>query len=446
MSGDPGPVPSSQPPDLPAGPDTDCRRPLRLGAGLLAAGLGALILWSMLAPLDEGVPAQGVVTVEGSRKRVEHLSGGIVGQVLVREGQQVSAGQDLVRLEATQARTALGQTQAQWAAALALQARLVAERDGADKVDFPAALKDLASRDPEVAALLRSQEGLFRSRQQALRGSLRIIAESVRGLEAQLVSLARLRQGRERQVSLFNERLESFMRLKDEGFISRHYLLEVERELAEIQSRQSEDLSNIAGVEARLADFRLRGQQAEVEFRRDVESQLADIRQELASLEERLIAQRDTLARMVVTAPVKGTVIDLAVHAVGEVVQPGGRLLDIVPAGERLMVEAKAEPRYVDRLRPGLSVQVYIDAYANRANRPVLEGVVEVVSADALPDPQSGAPHYTIRVGLAQPSGPAAIRLVPGMQASVLVRTGERPLIVYLLRPLLRRFDAALKE
>lgn len=445
MNDDQGAVPTSSPGSR-DWPDTDCRPPLRLGAGLLVAGFGALILWSALAPLDEGVPAQGVVTVESSRKRVEHLTGGIVGQVLVREGQQVRAGQDLVRLEETQARTAFSQTEAQWAATLALQARLVAERDGADKVDFPLVLKELASRDAAVAALLQSQEGLFRSRQQALRGNLHIIAESVRGLEAQLASLARLRHGRERQVSLFNERLESFMRLKDEGFISRHYLLEVERELAEIQSRQSEDLSNIAGVEARLADFRLRGQQAEVEFRRDVEQQLTEARRELANLEERLVAQRDSLARMVVTAPATGTVIDLAVHTVGEIVQPGGRLLDIVPTGERLMIEAKAEPRYVDRLHPGLPVQVHIDAYANRANRPVLEGIVEVVSADALPDPQTGLPHYTIRVGLTPPSGGAAIRLEPGMQASVLVRTGERPLLVYLFRPLLRRFDSALKE
>lgn len=427
-------------------PDTDCSRPIRLGMAVLGLGFGGFMAWATLAPLDEGIPAPGVVAVESSRKHIDHPNGGVIRRILVREGQQVQAGEDLVLLDGTQARSALNATLGQWHSAQATLARLAAERDGAAAITFPRELTEAGGR--EVAELIRTQGNLFRSRRQGIEGELRIIRESVRGLEAQLASLAKLRAGREKQVALFDEQLASFRKLKAQGFVSRNYLLEAERQLAEVQSRQSEDLANIAGISAQLSELRLRGAQREVEYRREVESQLADAQREAATLGEKLAAQRDTVERLAIKAPVAGTVVGLAFHTVGGVIKPGDRILDVVPRGDGLVVEAQVPPRYIDRLHAGLPADVHFDAYSSRIERPVLTGRVEVVSADALTEPRTGASYYTLRVAV--PGQEARklgdLKLQPGMQATVMVKTGERSLMVYLLRPLMRRFGMGMGE
>lgn len=427
-------------------PDTDCSRPIRLGLGVLALGFGGFLLWATLAPLDEGIPAPGVVAVESSRKRIDHPNGGVIRRILVREGQQVRAGEDLVVLDDTQARSALNATLSQWHSARATLARLAAERDGAAAVAFPRELTEAGGS--EVAELIRTQTNLFRSRRQGIEGELRIIRESVRGLEAQLASLAKLRAGREKQVALFDEQLASFRKLKAQGFVSRNYLLEAERQLAEVQSRQSEDLANIAGINAQLSELRLRGAQREVEYRREVETQLTDVQREAATLGEKLAAQRDTVERLAIKAPVAGTVVGLAFHTIGGVIKPGDRILDVVPRGDGLVVEAQVPPRYIDRLHAGLPADVHFDAYSSRIERPVLTGRVEVVSADALTEPRTGASYYTLRVAVPGPEARKLgdLKLQPGMQATVMVKTGERPLMVYLLRPLMRRFGMGMGE
>jgi protease secretion system membrane fusion protein len=428
-------------------PDTNYRRTIGWGVALLVVGFGGFVAWAALAPLDEAVPAAGVVSVESKRKRVEHLTGGIVERILVREGEQVKEGQELVILNEVQSKAALNAALSQWRIAKATEARLEAERRGAARISFPAQLRDSAG-DPDVAAAMRAQEEVFRARRGALQGELRMIRESVRGLESQVASLEELRLGRETQVKLFNEQLDSYRKLKDQGFVSRNHLLEQERQLSEVQSKQSEDLSNIAGVKARLAEFRMRGSQREMEYRREVEAQLAEVQKEVATLSERVAAQRDTHTRLALRAPVAGTVVDLAVHSIDGVVKPGDRLMDIVPAGDETIVEARVAPQYIDRVRPGLPADLHFDAYMSRIERPVVTGKVAVVSADALVDSRSGESFYAMRVAVPpeQRTRLGDLHLLPGMQTTVMVKTGERSLFVYLMRPLLRRFTGALAE
>lgn len=428
-------------------PDTDYQRILRRGLWVLLLGFGGFMAWATLAPLDEGIPAPGVVTVESSRKRIDHLYGGIVEQILVREGQRVKAGDELLVLNETQSKSALNATQTQHFTALATLARLRAERDGAASVTYPPELAT-AETNPDVASLMRAQDGLFRSRRQALDGELRIARESVKGLEAQQTSLSQLKAGRETQIALFAEQLASFRSLREQGFVSRNNLLDLERQLAEVQSKQSEDLSNIAGINARLAEFRMRAAQREMEYRREVETQLADVQRESANLGDRLNAQQDTFDRLVLRAPVDGTVVDMTTHTLGGVVKPGDRLMDIVPGGDNLIVEARFPPQYIDRVYAGLPADVHFDAYTSRADRPVISGEVTVVSADVLKDPRTGEPYFTLRVTV-PPSEVAKLgnlQLQPGMMSTVMVKTGERTLMTYLLRPLLKRFASALTE
>lgn len=429
-------------------PDTDYAGVVRRGMLILAFGFGGLLLWAMAAPLDEGIPAQGVVAVESNRKRINHLTGGLVDRILVREGQAVKAGDELLALNETQARSVYKATLGQWQAAAATLARLQAERNAARTIAFPPELTEAAAGDPEVAALLRTQERLFRMRTSALEGDLRIIHESVRGLETQVATLAKLRDGREKQIALFNEQLASFQRLRSDGFVARNYLLDIEKQLAEVQSKQSEDLSSIAGIHARLAEFRMRGTQRRLEYQREVETQLTEVQRDLALVGERIHAQRDDVERLVVRAPATGTVVDLAVHTEGGVIKPGERILDIVPQADALIVEAQVAPQHIDRLHAGLAADVHFDAYSSRVEQPSITGRVDSVSADALSDQRTGTLYYKLRVSVpaSEAAKLGAMQLQPGMQATVMVKTGERSLIVYLLRPLLRRFKTALVE
>jgi membrane fusion protein, protease secretion system len=428
-------------------PDTDYARPARLGLWVLAVGLGGFLSWAIFAPLDEAVPAPGVVSVESKRKRIDHLTGGLVEKILAREGQRVREGDELIVLNETQSRAALNATLSQWRVAAATEARLNAEREGRKSIAFPDELL-VAREEAEVASAIRAQEDLFHSRRAALEGELRIMRESARGLEVQLRSLDQLKIGREKQVELFNEQLASFRTLNKQGFVSRNHLIDIERQLAEVQSKQSEDLANIAGVSARLADFRMRGAQRETEFRREVEAQLAEVQKDVATQGERLSAVRDTHARLAIRAPVSGTVVDIAIHTVGGVVKPGERIMDIVPDGDELIVEAQIPTQYIDRVHAGLPANVHFDAYASRIERPVVAGKVSVVSADALSDARTGAQFYSMRVTVpgAELKKLGDLHLQPGMQGTVMVKTGERSLIVYLTRPLLRRFTTALSE
>lgn len=428
-------------------PDTDYQREMRLGLWILVLGFGGFLLWAILAPLDGGVPAPGVVAVESTRKKVDHPGGGVIELILVREGQTVKEGDDLVVLNETQARAALNATLSQWRNAIATQARLEAERDGAVAIKFSKELIE-AARQPEVASLMRAQESLFRSRRSALHGELQIISESVRGMDNQLRNLSASKTGREKQVALFNEQLDSFQRLKKEGFVSRNYLVEVERQLAEVQTRQSEDLAKIADVGTRHSEYRMRGAQREMEFRREVETLLSDVQRDAAILGEKLAAQRDTVERLAIKAPVSGIVVDLAFHTIGGVIRPGDRILDVVPQGEQLIVEAQVAPQYIDRVHAGLSADVHFDAYSSRVERPVMSGRVEVVSADALTEPRTGNTYYTMRVTVPAEEAKKLgdFKLLPGMQSTVMVKTGEASLLVYLLRPLMRRFATAMTE
>jgi protease secretion system membrane fusion protein len=249
-------------------------------------------------------------------------------------------------------------------------------------------------------------------------------------------------------VELFKAQLDKFQRLNRQGFVSQNQLLDQERQLSEIQTKQSEDLANIGGINARLAEFRMRGSQRMVEYRREVETQLADVQKEAATLAERLTAVRDSYSRLAIRAPVAGIVVDVAVHTIGGVVKPGDRLMDIVPDDRQLVVEAQLPPQYIDRVRPGLLADVHFDSYVSLARRPVVTGEIAVVSADILTDPRTGTPYYAIRIRVpgSETDKLGNVKLLPGMQGTVVIKTGERTFMNYLMRPLLRRFTTAFTE
>ncbi len=428
-------------------PDANYGKVLKLGMGILLLGFGGFLAWAIWAPLDEGIPAPGVISVESKRKRIDHLNGGIVEKLLVREGQQVRVGDTLLILNDAQAKASLNAAEGQWRIALATVARLEAERTTSAAIQFPSELT-AKSGDTNVTDLLRAQQDLLRARRGALQGELAIIRESVRGLEIQVSSLDALVSGRKQQIKLFEEQLAAYNKLFAQNFVSRVQLIEIERQLAEVQTRQSEDLAKIAEVNARLAEFRMRGAQREIEYRREVETQLADTQKEASVARERLVATRDVFERLVLKAPVSGAVVDLAFHTLGGVVKPGDKIMEIVPEGDAMIVEGQVPPQYIDRVKVGLPADIHFDAYLNQVKQPVIGGKVATVSADALTDQRTGGQYYTIRVSVTggELKRLGEFKIQPGMQTTVMVKTGERSMMAYLLRPLFRRFATALGE
>ncbi len=420
---------------------------IRTGWRVILLGFGTFLAWGSLAPLDQGIPAEGVITNESSRKQVSHVTGGIIEKIAVKEGQLVKKGDLLVRLDEAQSIANLKAAQSQWWTTLAIESRLRAEIQQRPSLDIPEALREQASL-PEIAAILKTQRDVLRARRATSAGEIRLIRESKRGLENQLQSLQNLKTSRERQVALFDEQMASARSLQSQGYLSRNQALDVERQLSEVHSRQSEDLSNINAIQARLAELKLRESQYLVDQRREIEAELADVRREMSSLAERVAAFSDTHERLAIRAPVSGTIVSLAVATVGGVIKSGDRVLDVVPDGDDLIVEAKVDPRYIDRVHTGLQADLHFDAYLDAFQRPIVAGDVQVISADAIPDERTGAPFYRVRVTIPAKDRAllASLKLQPGMPCTVMIKTGEHSLLTYLVKPLMRRFVGALAE
>lgn len=422
-------------------------REIKTGWRVVFIGLGSFLAWGSLAPLDQGIPANGIITSESSRKQVSHVAGGIIEQISVKEGQFVKQGDVLVRLDEAQSIATLKAAQSQWWTALAVEARLQAEIKRQTSFEPPTVLRTQLG-NPEVSAILQTQANVLRARRAAAAGELRLLRESKRGLENQLLSLQKLKTSRERQVALLDEQLTSARRLNVQGYLSRNQALDVEQQLSEVQSRQSEDLSNINAIQARLAELNLRESQYVIDQRREIEAELAEVRRDLTALSERVSAVNDIHERLAIRAPVSGTIVNLAVATIGGVIKPGERVLDIVPANDELIVEARLDPRYVDRVHTGLPADLHFDAYINAFQQPIIAGDVKVISADAIRDERTGAPYYAIRITIppSQRGTLSSMKLQPGMPCTVMIKTGERSLLAYLTQPLLRRFTGALAE
>jgi len=428
-------------------PDDNYRPAMRFGLWSLAIGFGGFLLWAGLAPLDEGVPAPGTVIAEGKRKTVQHLSGGVVEAILVREGEIVRAGQPLVRLNAKVAQAQHAAVRAQFVVSAASEARLHAERAGLATISFPKEL--LTDReDPEVKEAMASQVLLFNSRRDALLGEAAIQRESIAGLRQQIIGLDAQAAAKKMQMDLLREQAVSLRDLTRDGFYPRNRLLDIERALAEVSGEHGEILATLARVRNQIAELNLRILQRRQEFQRDVETELAKVQRDTGSLRERLTAVSDELQRIEIQAPVDGMVVDLRVHTLGGVIGPGAQLMDIAPLNEPMIIEARVAPHMIDRVHAGLIVNVMFPAF-NSATTPTVEGRVRTISADLVPDtnPQL-PPAYLAQIEVPPESmkklGNRVVRT--GMPADIVITTGERTMLGYLLKPLTSRFALSFKE
>lgn len=426
--------------------EVDERHPQRVGWWLLVLGLGSFLTWGAVAPLDQGISAPGTVVVSGNHKAVQPLNGGIVKAIHVREGQTVEPGQILVELDTTQAQAELDISTTQWRVAQAVAARLRSERDGREEIVFPPALlgKEVS---PEVAAAVSLQRRLFYTRRTGLQSEISIRRENIAGLQAQARSLEEVRAAKQDQIRMLQEELVGLRELTREGFLARNRLSEQERLLSQLMESLSQDIGSLARVRSNIRETNLQIEARRKEYQKEVESLLTDVEKEAASLESRIKSLDFSVQNTQVKAPSEGVVVGMKVHTVGGVVQSGLVLMEIVPLNETLKVDVRVEPHMIDKVKSGLPVEISFPAL-NIKTTPRIPGQLIHVSADAFMEEATQASYYkalaevtTEGMGLLK-----RYEIRPGMPAMVFIRTGERTMLSYLLKPVTDRMHAAFTE
>jgi protease secretion system membrane fusion protein len=426
---------------------SDTRAVARTGLWILALGFGGFLLWAGLAPLDEGVPTMGMVALDTKRKTVQHLSGGIVKEVLVQEGQQVKEGQALLRLDGAVAKANFEAVRQRYLGFRAMQSRLFAEQAGQGVIDFHPDVK-AALNDPLIQQQVSTQQQLIQARRAALAADLQGIEESMQGLKEQLGSYQNILVQRRSQLALLTEELTNTRSMVKEGYVPRNRQLELERMVAESNAAIADLTGNSLRVTRQVAELGQRSLARKQEYRKEIESQLADVTREVQSDAEKFVAVTADLNRMEIKAPANGQVVGLSVQTVGAVLQPGQKLLDVVPDQQTLLLEAHIPPHLIDKVQTGLMADIRFNAFAH-SPQLVVDGKVLSVSGDLLSDPQQPQFSYYLARVQVTPSGMKTLgarQMQPGMPAEIVIKTGERSLLTYLLHPLTKRMAASMKE
>ncbi len=426
--------------------NTDPSAYTRLGWGIVLFGFCGFLLWAIFAPLDKGVPMSGTVASESSRKAIQHQSGGTVDEILVKDGDVVKAGQVLVRMNDVVVKAQADMSRGQYYTARAAEARLLAERDGKSAIAFPPALEAEKS-DPRVAPVIALQNQLFASRRLALQSELGALEENIAGIKAQQRGLEESRDSKKQQIEMTRSQLVGMRDLAKDGYVAHNRLLDLERTHAQLSGSLSEDIGNIGRSQRQVLELNLRKIQRKEEFQKEVRTQLVDAQREAAALESRITAQDFEFESADIKSPVDGTVVGVSVFTRGGVVAPGAKMMDIVPSDDALVVEGHLPVNLVDKVRPGLPVELIFSAF-NTNKTPHIPGVLTSVSADRFVDERTGAPYYRVRARVT-PEGAkiaASLDIRPGMPADLFVKTGERSMMSYLLKPLFDRAESSLSE
>jgi HlyD family secretion protein len=423
------------------------RRPMFAGLAVLILLVGAFGGWGATAPLAGGAVASGVISPDGSRRTIQHLEGGIISEIFVRDGDIVAAGAPLLVLEDTQARANHDVLQSQYRQLSASQARLVAEQFGRDSVEFPRELMAL-SENVEVRQFLDAHRQLFATRREALVSRKRVLEQrirqtrdQIRGLQAQLASALQ-------RIEIVADELKGKEYLLAQSLIAKPPVLALRRTQAEIEGSSGEYRASIAQAEEQIGQTQMELIALDAVRADEIATELDKVRGELGKVKEPLAASEDKLKRTLVTAPLSGTIVELHFKTRGGVIRPGEPILDIVPAEEELLIDAHVAPTDIDVVYPGLLAQVHLTPYSKR-RLPQIEGRVRSVSADSLRDERTGTTYYLARVEVDREQIRRLdkdVQLVPGMPAEVMIVTEERTLFEYLLQPFLDVFRRGLRE
>jgi len=413
-----------------------------IGVGVFVVGFG---LWAAFAPLSTAAVGPGQIKVEGNRKTLQHLEGGIISELSVHEGDKVERGQVLMRLSNAQPGAQVASFSSQRLALMAQDARLIAERDGAATIAFPPDL--LASTDARAAESMAGQQSIFTSRRAAIEGQIAILNQRIAEAGSEIDSHRAQVRALDQQIALMKEELDGAQQLFVKGYEPKTHILALKRDAAGLDGARGDQLGQIAKAEQTISESRLQMSETTKQRASEVATELTDVETRLTETVQRLKAASDVEQRTEITAPISGSVVSLHFFTVGGVIRPGDAILDIVPDKLALVVETRIKPSEVANIQPGLAAKVRLTAFKQRVV-PMLDATVTVVSADALHDHDNGEPYYSaeVEIDAAELAQLKDVKLISGMPAQVVIPTGERTLLDYLLAPLRESYSRALSE
>lgn len=413
-------------------------RLIAAGGAVVAVGFGGFLLWSLMAPLADGAVAEGRVTVESEHKTVAHPQGGVIAELLVREGETVVQGQPLLRLDTLESQAEVQSLDQQHLYLLAQEARLVAARKGDTTLHFPEGVLEAARTDPKVAETLEAQRTLHASQNEAFLSQIRGLAQRIEQQRVQIASLRESLAARERQGTSLRAEIKDIRGLVAKGLAPRPRLAGLERDLAENDALRQQIKGQIAGADEVITETRLQLDTLGRDRKRGIDDELAKVQEQRARVADQLTTARARLTRHEVAAPEAGVVLNLRFVNRGGVIPAGAPILDLVPVGDDLTIDVRVRPNDIDAVRPGLKALVRMVALHQRVT-PLLEGEVIRISPDVLKDPMTGQPYYSTRIRVAEtelvPIG-GRDALHPGMPVEVRIVTGERTMFSFLMAPI----------
>ncbi|MCK0163723.1 HlyD family type I secretion periplasmic adaptor subunit [Marinobacter sp. S6332] len=426
---------------------TDYSRRVRVGLIVLLVTFVGAGGWAAFAPLDGAAIAPGRVIVESQNRVVQHLEGGIIDGLMVRDGSRVSHGDPLVILSDTKPRAELNIVESQLREELGREARLRAERVGAKKISFP---DELTEQDSSAARnIIEGQEGLFKSRTEALEGQLSIYKQRIKALAQQINGLRAMNRTLDSRVASYEEELSNWQELFDQELADRNRINEMQRELYRLQGEKSGNDSRLAELEIKIGETESEALVTKQNYAEEVSEQLRESQRNVADLRARRTALQDTLNRTTILSPVTGTVVGLAVHTVGGIVRPGDTLMEIVPSDQEFTIQARVQPQDIDRVAVGQKADVRLSAF-NQQTADIIEGEVLGLSADSLKVENGEERYYEAKIEITQQGletmQAQGMYLVPGMPADIMIKTGERTALQYLLDPVTHMVERAFRE
>jgi HlyD family secretion protein len=415
--------------------------------GIAAVGLLAFIIfgWGTLSEISGAVIAPGKLVVDTNVKKVQHPTGGVVGDLRVKDGDRVKKGEIVVRLDETQARTSLAIVTKALDEMDARQARLEAERDGADKVTFPAALV-ARDKEPEVAQAMKSEQRLFELRRSAREGQKAQLLEQIDQLKQQIAGNDEQVAAKTKEIEWNQQELGGIRGLWKQNLVPFNRVTTLERDSARLHGERGALTASIAQAKGRISEIQLKILQIDEDLRTEVGKELAEIRGKRAELTERRVAAEDQLKRIDLVAPQDGKIFQQNVHTIGGVIQAGEVLMLVVPDADELIIEAKVAPQDIDQIHAGQPAVVQFAAF-NRRTTPELNGEVVGIGADITQDDKRNEAFYAVRIRISDKEMARLEGLQPmaGMPVEVFIKTSPRTVVSYLTKPLREQFDRAFR-
>jgi HlyD family secretion protein len=422
------------------------RRHQRLGMALFIAVVGGLGGWAAAVDIAGAVIAPGAVVVDTSVKKIQHPTGGVIGQLNVEDGDKVKAGDILVSLDETITRANLAVLTKSIDELVSRRARLLAERDGESEIKIP---EDLIQRaqDPNVVAAVEGEQRLFNMRKSAKDGQIEQLNARIAQLKEETLGARTQSEAKVKELHFITRELEASRSLWNKNLIPITKITQIEREATRTEGEHGQLLSAIAQIEGKIAETKLQIIQLDRDFGSDVAKELAETDAKIGELVERKVAAEDQLNRVDIRAPQSGIVHQLTVHTVGGVVSAGETIMMIVPEDDKLSVEARVSPNDINEIHGGQTARIRFSAFDQRTT-PEIAGTLNIISPDVTTDPRTGATYYTVKISIPdiELKRLNGLKLVPGMPAEVFIQTESRQVLSYLVKPLKDQMMRSLRE